>query len=256
MKPKTLLHAALAVLLLGGAGTSALAGDDTSPRVSESRYSASGRDAESPDRVTTDTFEAGEEGRRQRGGTRDSGRSLAAVGDVPNIDFWFYSVDVALFADEDRDGYYSGIDLLFDADTVYSRAEVYAVAYLSRDGGAWLEYAETENFVIHGTSGSDEFSIVTELLSGYPEGDYDILIELYDAWDDSFVADLGPVDSSALSFHPLEDAERDLPVADTRVVVNTTSGGGAADPATIVALSLLALLAAARRIRERARPTR
>ena len=222
--------------------------------MSESRYFSAGSDSEAaPDRVTTDVFETGEARQRKRGGAKGSDRSVAGVFDTPNVEFWFYSADVALFADEDRDGYFSGIDLLFDADTVYSRAEVYAVAYLSRAGGDWLEYAETETFVIHGTSANDEFSIVTDLLSGYPADDYDILIELYDAWDDTFVADIGPADSSALSFHPLEDAERDAPVVESRVVVNTTSGGGAADPFLLVMAGLLILVAFAKRPRVRAK---
>jgi hypothetical protein len=250
MKPNTSMLVGLAIALLGGAATNALANDEPGPRVSESRYySAGSGDSATPDRVTTDVFAAGEARQRARGGGKGADRSLDGVFDTPNLEFWFYSADVALFADADRDGYYSGIDLLFDADTVYSRAEVYAVAYLSRAGGEWLEYAETETFVIHGTSANDEFSIVTELLSGYPADDYDILIELYDAWDDTFVAEFGPADSSALSFHPLEDAERDTPISEPRVVVNTTSGGGAADPLLLTAVGLLLLLTFARRRR-------
>ena len=41
--------------------------------------------------------------------------------------FWFYDATVDLFSDLDFDGYYFGIDLTFDADTLYSSADVYAV---------------------------------------------------------------------------------------------------------------------------------
>ncbi len=246
MKTRAAWQYALAVLFVTLAG-SALADDDMPPRVSESRfYSADAREADAPDRISTDEYSAADEGRRsarREAGATPSGkdRSLATFdGAGANIDFWIYSADVELFADEDRDGYYSGIDLLFDADTIYGRAEIYAVVYLSLEGGPWMEYAATEDFVIRGTSGSDEFSVVTELLAGYPAGDYDLLIEVYDAFDDSFVADLGPEQSSALSFLPLEDAERDAPVIEDRtVVVSHTSGGGAAGGLTLGGLMLL-----------------
>ena len=67
----------------------------------------------------------------------DPRQSTATIGVSTDPDFWFYDVDVALFADADRDGYYWGIDLLFDADTNYGAADVFAVLYLSYDGGPW-----------------------------------------------------------------------------------------------------------------------
>ena len=112
-----------------------------------------------------------------------------------------------LFNDQDRDGYYHGIDLLFDADTYYTVAEVYAVVYLSYEGGPWNEYGATENFTIFGSSSDDDYVLVSELLEGYPAGSYDILIELFDAYDDTFLAWIGPEDTSELAFLPLEDAE-------------------------------------------------
>lgn len=144
---------------------------------------------------------------------------------TPNVEFWIYDASVELFSDFDRDGYYSGIDLRFDADTIYAAADVYAVIYLSLDFGPWNEYAVTEDFTIFGTSGGDEYYVESELVSGYVTGDYDILIELYDAFDGTFVASYGPDDSSSLSFLPLEDAARDAPDTTTQIVVNSGGGG-------------------------------
>ena len=141
-----------------------------------------------------------------------------------NTDFWIYSADVELYSDLDRDGYFYGIDLTFDADTVYTVADVYAVIYLSYKLGPWNEYASTDDFTIFGASGGDAYVMDTELVSGYPTGDYDILIELFDAYDGTFVASLGPEDSSALSYLPLEDLGRDTPYEPT-VVVNNGGGG-------------------------------
>ena len=148
---------------------------------------------------------------------------------VTNADFWFYTADVVLFNDHDNDGYYHGIDLLFDADTYFAAADVYAVVYLSLEGGPWNEYAVTDTFTIFGASSDDEYVIVTELVSGYPSGSYDLLIELFDAYDDAFLAWFGPEDTSELAFLPLEDADRDRPVEEVpEVIVVHEHGGGAA----------------------------
>lgn len=206
-------------------------------RVSESRfYSRDGREQLEADRVSTDEYRDNSVAKPRN----TQQKSSASAQQAANTDFWFYTADVVLFADEDEDGYFYGIDLLFDADTVYSEAAVYAVLYLSLDGGPWLEYAATEVFDIFGATGEDEFVVVTELLSGYPSGSYDILIELFDTYDGSFVADFGPIDTSELAYLPLEDAERDapyvLPPPDTTVIINQ-GGGGAADPWLLVLLA-------------------
>lgn len=156
------------------------------------------------------------------------------------FDFWVYEADVILFADDDRDGYYYGIDLLIDADTIYSEADVYAVVYLSLDGGPWNEYAATEDFTLFGASGDDAYVLVTELMSGYPRGSYDLLIELFDAWDGAFLASLGPDETSELAFLPLEDFDRDTP----QVTISHGHAGGGA----LGFWSLLPLLAFALRL--------
>ena len=148
---------------------------------------------------------------------------ISSIGD-PN--FWFYDADVVLFNDLDRDGYYFGIDLEFDADTNYAVADVYAVLYLSYEYGPWEEYAETDDFTLWGASAADSYIVETELVSGYATGDYDILIERYDAYDSADLASFGPEDTSELAILPLEDSTRDTPAAgQTQVVVNSGGGG-------------------------------
>lgn len=161
-----------------------------------------------------------------------------------NDDFWIYSAGVELYSDQDFDGYYVGIDLTFDADTIYDVADVYAVLYLSYDFGPWNEYASTDDFAIYGASGDDEYFIETELVSGYLTGSYDILIELFDAYDGTFVASFGPDESSQLSYLPLEDIGRDIP-RNTTVIIE--EGGG-----SIGLLGLLVLLGVAGLTRRRA----
>ena len=168
-------------------------------------------------------------------------KSEAQVAQTANVDFWFYTADVELFNDHDGDGFYHGIDLLFDADTWYAFADVYAVVYLSQDGGPWNEYAVTEDFTLFGASSDDEYVIVTELISGYPAGSYDILIELFDADTHDFLAWYGPEDTSELAFLPLEDAGRDTPDVPDVIVVNNHHGGGATGGLAILLLALAAV---------------
>ncbi len=171
--------------------------------------------------------------------SRNTSKPASASNGKPNTDFWFYTADVELFNDQDRDGFYYGIDILFDADTYFNAADVYAVLYLSLDGGPWNEFAATETFTIYGAIPDDDYVVVTELLSGYPTGSYDVAIDLFDAYDDAFLAFIGPDDTSELAFIPLEDAQRDKPVVGDTVVVVEGGGGGTGG------LALLALVASA-----------
>lgn len=211
------------------------------PRVSQSIQSTRAeREQGLGGRVTLDEFK----------GLDVAGNRVAAKGSVtrskataqalqaPNVDFWFYTADVQLFNDHDADGYYHGIDLLFDADTYFVFAEVYAVVYLSLNGGPWNEYAATENFSLFGATSDDDYVIVTELLAGYPSGSYDLLIELFDAYDDTFLAYFGPDDTSELAFLPLEDADRDTIVPEVIVIEH---GGGSSGYLLILLLGLAAL---------------
>jgi hypothetical protein len=208
-----------------------------------------GRDHPSTVTETTEDYApllttGGRAGAGTRGGAAKPG-AVGAESQSGSFDFWIYEADVILFNDDDGDGYYHGIDLLIDADTIYSSADVYAVLYLSLEGGPWNEYGVTEDFTIFGSSANDEYVMVTELMQGYPTGSYDLLIELFDVYDGTFVASYGPADTSELAYLPLEDFNRDDPVAEPQVVVNHGSGGGGAMDAWLISLLLLILLGGA-----------
>ncbi len=248
---RALFVAGLLALILTGVSQAAAEATD-SVRSSISRHIAKGgRDNPALSSEAVDEYASlATSGLRSKPTTRgglaklDSG---SQADQSASLDFWFFDADVQLFNDDDRDGYFHGIDLLFDADTIYSAAEVYAVVYLSLDFGPWNEYGVTEDFWIFGASGTDEYVLVTELLSGYPTGNYDLLIELFDAADSSFLASFGPDETSALSFLPLEDFNRDAPVDEIPVAVSH-GGGGAADTWTISMLLLLLVVSAGRKI--------
>jgi hypothetical protein len=243
----SLIYFITAMLLLAGA-TTALAEATPEPRVSRNLQ---GQESLQDSTSSLDELEplivTGNRDKSTRVISQPSQGGSQAGLKTPNVEFWIYDADIELYSDWDRDGYYVGIDLNFDADTVYTVADVYAVIYLSYDFGPWNEFSSTDDFTIFGASGEDSYVVETELVSGYPTGDYDILIELFDTYDGSFVASFGPEDSTELSYLPLEDAGRDTPPPTTTVIVNEGGGG------SFGLLGLLALLSVAGFARIRAK---
>lgn len=240
---------AVYVLLVSALTIASAAAADELRASTSTHYAEGGRDAPQQTGETVDEYAAlATEGERRPPGSGDE----VSDGQPPTArassgEFWIYDADPVLFGDDDRDGFFYGIDLLMDADTVWSSAWVYAVVYLSLDGGPWNEYASTDDFEINGQSADDEYVLVTELRSGYPTGDYDLLIELFDADTGEFLADFGPGDSSALSYLPLEDFNRDAPRFDRPVTVRHGHGGGSAGPLPLVLLALAGLLRLSKR---------
>ena len=200
-----------------------------------------GRDSATEVRETTEDYgPLLTTGQRSKANTRSGlfkPGSSSVLAQGASLDFWFYEADVILYNDDDNDGFFHGIDLLFDVDTNFIAADIYAVLYLSFEGGPWNEYAATEDFTIYGSSGGDEYVLETELMSGYLTGSYDLLIEVFDAYDDTFLTSFGPDETSELAYLPLEDYNRDAPVE--VVVVHNHGGGGAIDQWFLGALFLL-----------------
>jgi len=222
-----IISISIAVLMVGS-GLALAQSSDGEKRLSVTTESTRiQRDSGVSGIVSEDEFAVlNSDGPREPGkGVSVQSKAGASAMSTANVDFWFYTVDVVLFGDHDGDGYFKGIDLLFDADTYFTSFDVYAVVYLSHDGGPWNEYAATENFTIFGASADDDYVVVTELVDGYPSGSYDILIELFDAYDDSFLAYFGPDDTSELAFLPLEDSYRDTPIVPDIVIVEEHGGG-------------------------------
>lgn len=239
------------LLFLAGSGIALAQDANDEERTSVSRHHVTGgRDNPTKVAESEELYEklvtSGDRSKSKTRGANAKPGVGSAGAQSGSFDFWFYESDVIIFGDDDNDGYYYGLDVLFDVDTVYSSADVYAVLYLSHEGGPWNEYAATEDFTIFGSSGTDEYVIVTELMSGYPTGNYDLLIELFDAYDGTFLASYGPADTSELSYLPLEDFNRDAPVQE--VVIVSEGGGGSIDGWMLGALLLLLIGGTLRKI--------
>tara|TARA_R110002153_G_scaffold241605_1_gene396729 strand:+ start:9086 stop:9829 length:744 start_codon:yes stop_codon:yes gene_type:complete len=155
-----------------------------------------------------------------------------------NQEFWIFDAWVEFFRDDDSDGYFNHFAVEFDVDTEYSSAEVYARLYLGIDE-VFKEYHATSNFSIYADSSHDSFVVESELLNGFPAGDYEVLIELYDAYNDELVAVYDGNDDADLYLLSLESKEYES----TQVIVVHEHGGSL----SLLSLLLLPLISVCRR---------
>ncbi len=137
-----------------------------------------------------------------------------------NQEFWIFDAWVEFYSDDDGDGYFNHFSVEFDADTGYSAAEVYARLYLGKDE-VFREYHSTSNFNIFSDNSNDSFVVESELLNGFSSAEYEVLIELYDAYSDELVAVLDGNDDADLYLLSLESKEYETP----QVIVIREHGG-------------------------------
>ncbi|MGL1955951.1 MAG: choice-of-anchor H family protein [Colwellia sp.] len=142
-----------------------------------------------------------------------------------STDFSIYSATRTLQEDYDGDGYYQTFAVTFDADLYYAdqTAIVYALLYISEDGGPWTHYYTTNNFVIEGNSNLDEYEVMTTFLTGYHPNQYDILIDLYEVDYNEIMATYSADDTNTLYALPLESADYNEPYVEE---VDVILGGG------------------------------
>ena len=142
------------------------------------------------------------------------------------FEVFVYDADIVLLYDDDSDGFFHGLEVSFDVDTTDFATTLYARLYLRRHAEPWELYFQTPVFTVFGSSPDDDYFVATELLSGYQRGQYDLMIELYEAANHALVAEFGPWDSAAFGQLPLEDLQLDrLPTAGEAI---SYSGGGGA----------------------------
>ena len=157
-------------------------------------------------------------------------------------DYWIYDSWVSLDTDIDYDGYYSEFTVEFDADTAYDSALVYGVIYLGRND-RYEAIHVTSEFVLYGEDSSDAFVVESRLLSGFPAADYDVLIELYDAYSEQLVAFSDGYDDADLAYLSLESDNHEYIYEDTVIVVEEHGGS-----TTIFSLLFIAFTLVVRRV--------
>lgn len=142
--------------------------------------------------------------------------------------FNIYDAFSELIYDIDGDGYFREFSVIFDPDIITSdgsqaHATVYAELYLSYQGGPWQHYFSTEDFNIYGVNTDDEYEVTSTLHQGYASGEYDVLIDLYEAGYADIVATISADDINSLYALPLESSEYDQ---NHQVQIIESSGSG------------------------------
>ncbi|MGI9305341.1 MAG: choice-of-anchor H family protein [Gammaproteobacteria bacterium] len=157
--------------------------------------------------------------------------------------FWINHADVVLGYDDDHDGYYHAFSLSFEADVDHGSAFVYAKVFLSYEDGPWNLLYTTDVFSIYPADPDNAYEVISSLEVGYEPGYYDVLIELYEADYDHFVADFGPRDDTELMLLPLEDVDHEDVVVEGDahgfVAVEVHGGGGGIGIGSLVLLLFL-----------------
>ena len=179
--------------------------------------------SQSVDNVETDQQSLPKAGKHQQHLAVSKSSSDIVVSSIN--EFWIYESWVTLEQDIDYDiarGLTHG-QMLFDADTIFTPAPVYAVLYLGKNDVYESIHVSSE-FYIYSEDSTDTFTIESTLVSGYPPGEDDILLELYDADTEMLVAYTDAYDDSALAYLPLESENNEYVVEDTVVIVEEHGG--------------------------------
>lgn len=134
---------------------------------------------------------------------------------------WFDSIDISFDSDLNKNGFYHGLYIRFDADTNYDSVPVYVHFALKRPGAPEVIIHTSSVFTLYGTSADDWFAIDTELLHSLPPAYYDLVIRVYDADYNDLLAEISGFDEPALTQLPLEDYSFDKPQV---VVIEEDSG--------------------------------
>ena len=158
--------------------------------------------------------------------------------------FAIYEGYSQLIEDLDADGYFQTFSVTFDADLLtgnpHDEAVVYAELYLSENGGPWVHYYSTDNFVIHGESSDDEFEVYSTLEQGFSSNHYDILIDLYEVGYSNMVASYSSDDSNSLYGLPLESSDYDLEYVEYYSEVHSDGGSSSLYSLLMIILILMA----------------
>lgn len=150
-------------------------------------------------------------------------------------------VETHLYSDYDLDGYFSHFSVSFDIDAGYGSAWVYARVYL-RDGSSdYTLFHTTEVFEIYDNLSSDRYKIESKLVANYPAGNYDVLIEVFEAGDPA-VRDAVDASTHQILFAlPLESDRLDDGPRD--VIIHGSVGSS-----TLGGLAILGLFVLRRRV--------
>ncbi len=124
---------------------------------------------------------------------------------------WISDIGTLLFDDADGDGYHSGFSLTIDVDSEFGDTEVYAKIYLEPADEAAIFLHKTSQFTVYGTTIGDEYRVDSELRNNYAAKDYNVAIDIHDAWTDKLLDTATARGFENLNRLPLESADLNQP---------------------------------------------
>jgi len=136
---------------------------------------------------------------------------------------WVADIGTLLTRDLDDDGYYTGFSLSIDVDTHRAHHEIYLAINTRNSNGTISPLYRTSDFTIYGDAYSDELQVDIDLVNSYPADSYNLLIDVFDAWDDRLLDTVADQQFSNLGQLPLES--EDLDIAPARPVIPANDQG-------------------------------
>ncbi len=124
---------------------------------------------------------------------------------------WISDVGTLLFDDGDGDGYHSGFSVSLDVDSEYGDTEVYAKIYLEPSNGPMALLHQTSRFSIYGRTIGDEYRVDTELRANYEADNYNVIIDIHDAWSNQLLDTANARGFDNLKKLPLESRDLNQP---------------------------------------------
>jgi len=132
---------------------------------------------------------------------RDTSRSLL-TGPAPSV--WVSDVQTVLFNDADNDGYFAGFSVTLDADVERDSVELFANIYLQTRGSRPELFHTTNVFSVYEQESADSYRVDVELSDNFSAGDYDLIIDVINAFDGKIEDTVSHRTHNNLSRLPLE----------------------------------------------------
>lgn len=126
--------------------------------------------------------------------------------DRPQV--WISNIGTLLFDDFDGDGYHSGFSMTIDVDSEYGDTEVYANIYLQSPQNPLILLHKTSQFTVYSSTIGDEYRVDTKLRNNFAEANYDVMVDIHDAWSDQLLNTVNARGFSNLRGLPLESADQ------------------------------------------------
>lgn len=121
-----------------------------------------------------------------------------------NNEIYVSDVSTVLFNDADQDGYYAGFSVTLDVDVSWDSADVFANIFLQSNGSSPEFLHSTNVFTVFGQESFDRYRVDVDLTDNFFADEYDIIIDVVDAYSTLVVDTVSHRTHNNLSRLPLE----------------------------------------------------